>query len=267
MASTRAASILLAKHDRVATITLNRPEKLNAFDATMIHSLAEALASISTEERTVRCVLLTGAGRGFCSGADLGYLTSLRRENRVHEFRVLLEGGRRVVTLLRQIPVPVIAVVNGPAAGGGASIALACDIRIASESATFTQAFAKVGLHADFGASFFLPRLIGESKARELMFTAETITATEAFRIGLVSQTVPPEGLPAAAVSLSKTMISRSPLSLKLMKQSQARASDEAFQKALDRELEAQLRCFQSAEFLRRLESFAQTKPFALEEK
>jgi 2-(1,2-epoxy-1,2-dihydrophenyl)acetyl-CoA isomerase len=252
----QAASILIARHDRVATITLNRPSKLNAFDTTMIQSLAEGLASVSSEEKIIRCVLLTGAGRGFCAGADLDYLVELRRENRVEEFQRLLEGGRRVVTLIRQMPIPVVAAVNGPVAGGGASIAMACDLRIASESATFTQAFAKVGVHADFGASFFLPRLVGESKARELMFTAETIPATKARRIGLVSQVVPAEDLPAAAVLLSKTLISRAPLSLKLMKQSLWRYSEVAFQAALDRELEAQLECFSSADFLHRLELF-----------
>ncbi len=122
--STREASIVLSKHNRIATITLNRPEKLNAFDTTMIHSLSDALGAVSREEETIQCVLLTGAGRGFCSGADLDYLISLRRENRLEEFRSLLEGGRRVVTRLRQMPMPVIAVVNGPAAGGGGSLAM-----------------------------------------------------------------------------------------------------------------------------------------------
>lgn len=256
MVTIQTTSILIAKHDRVATITLNRPSKLNAFDTTMIQSLGEALASLLVEEKTIRCVLVTGAGRGFCSGADLDYLVALRRENRTEEFRRLLEGGRRVVTLLRRMPMPVIAAVNGPAAGGGASLAMACDIRIASESATFTQAFAKVGVHADFGASFLLPRLVGESKARELLFTAETITAAEACRIGLVSQVVPPEHLPASSVSIAKSIITRAPLPLRLMKQSLVQYSEEAFQEALDRELEAQLECFASDDFLCRLESF-----------
>jgi 2-(1,2-epoxy-1,2-dihydrophenyl)acetyl-CoA isomerase len=262
----RAAPILIAKHDRVATITLNRPSKLNAFDLTMIQMLGEALASVSSEEKTIRCVLLTGAGRGFCAGADLDYLVGLRRENRVEEFHRLLEGGRRVVTLIRQMPMPVVAAVNGPAAGGGGSIAMACDLRIASETATFTQAFAKVGVHADFGASFFLPRLVGESKARELLFTADTIPATEAHRIGLVSRVVPPESLPAAAVSLSKILISRAALSLKLMKQSLLRYSEEAFQEALERELEAQFECFSSPDFLHRLESFVGKRASGYEE-
>jgi 2-(1,2-epoxy-1,2-dihydrophenyl)acetyl-CoA isomerase len=252
----RAASILIARHDRVATITLNRPSKLNAFDLTTIQSLGEALASLLVEEKTIRCVLVTGTGRGFCSGADLDYLVALRRESRIEEFRQLLEGGRRVVTLLRQMPMPVIAAVNGPAAGGGASIAMACDIRIASDSATFTQAFAKIGLHADFGASFFLPRLVGESKARELLFTAETITATEAYRIGLVSGVVSAEDLPASTVSISRSIIARAPLPLKLMKQSLVQYSEEAFQEALDREFEAQMECFSSDDFLDRLEAF-----------
>lgn len=227
----------------------------------MIQSLADRLEQVSQEIDSIRCVVVTGAGRGFCAGADLDYLLALRQGTRVQEFRSLLEGGRRVVTRLREMPVPVIAAIQGAAAGGGGSIAMACDLRIASQSARFTQAFAKIGVHADFGASFFLPRLVGESKARELMLTGETITATAAHRIGLISQVVPDDRLEEAWQAAIQTLSSRAPLSLKLMKQSFAKASQVEFQKALDRELEAQLQCFQSEDFLTGIESFVRKIP------
>lgn len=254
-------SILLSKTDYYACLTLNRPAKLNAFDGEMIQSLADRLEQVTQGIDSIRCVVVTGAGRGFCAGADLDFLLALRQGNRVQEFRSLLGLGRRVVTLLREIPVPVIAAIHGAAAGGGGSIAMACDLRIANESARFTQAFAKVGVHADFGASFFLPRLVGESKARELLLTGETIAAAEAHRIGLVSQVVPDGRMEEAIQAAVQTLSSRAPLSLKLMKQSLVQASQVEFQHALDRELEAQLHCFQSEDFLTGIESFLRKTP------
>lgn len=257
--------VLLTRHGVFATLTLNRPARLNAFDGPMVYALADVLETLVQQAGTLRCVLLTGAGRGFCAGADLEALVALRRGNQLQEFRALLEAGRRVVTALREMPVPVLAVVNGAAAGGGGSIAMACDIRLAGEAARFTQAFSKIGVHADFGASFFLPRLIGEAKARELMFSGETITAHEAHRLGLVNQVVAADQLNAAGESLAHVIASRAPLSLRLMKQSLARASREEFRQALDREMEAQLHCFQSEDFRRGIEAFVQKSPVTFE--
>jgi enoyl-CoA hydratase/carnithine racemase len=254
------SSALYAICDRVGTITLNRPMRLNAFDGGMIQSLVGILEGIARQPGQCSCLCLTGAGRGFCAGADLDFLVQLRRDMQLREFCSLLEAGRRIVTLLQELPMPVIAVVNGPAAGGGGSLAMACDFRIASETAQFTQAFAKIGVHADFGASFFLPRLVGEAKARELMFTGETIDAQEAFRIGLVNRVVPLGQLASATQALAETFLSRAPLSLKLMKQTFSESAREEFQKALDREMEAQLQCFQSEDFLAGIEAFVQKK-------
>lgn len=254
-------SVLLTTQDQIATITLNRPAKLNAFDGEMVLRLDRMLGELRKKEDSIRCVLLTGAGRGFCAGVDLDFLIELRRGNRLEEFRSLLEAGRRAVTAFREMTVPVIALVNGAAAGGGGSLAMACDLRLAGEAARFTQAFAKIGVHADFGATFFLPRLVGESKARELMFTGETIDAAEALRIGLVNRVVPADKLAAAADALVRLLLSRAPLSLKLMKQTLAHATQPEFQKALDREMEAQLQCFQSEDFLRGIEAFARKIP------
>ena len=254
-------SVLLTTQHHIATITLNRPAKLNAFDGEMVLRLDRTVDEVRRQSDSLRCVLLTGAGRGFCAGADLDFLIELRRGNRREEFRSLLEAGRRVVTSLREMAMPTIALVNGPAAGGGGALAMACDVRLAADTARFTQAFAKIGVHADFGATFFLPRLVGESKARELMFTGETIDAAEALRIGLVSQMVSAAALRTAAEAFVGVLVARAPLSLRLMKQTLAQASREAFQEALDREMEAQLQCFQSEDFLRGIEAFAQKTP------
>ncbi len=260
MQPTSEPSVLLSTNNQIATLTLNRPAKLNAFDGEMIASLARALRQIREKIHSVRCLVVTGSGRGFCAGADLDYLYQLRRENRIDEFQRLLEDGRDVVTQLRELPIPVIAAVNGPAAGGGASIALACDLRIACASARFTQAFAKLGVHADFGATFFLPRIVGEAKARELMFTGETIDAAEALRLGLVSEVVPDSDLAAVVENRVALLASRAPLSLQLMKQTFVEASRSEFQKSLDRELDAQLECFQSYDLLRGIEAFLQKR-------
>ncbi|MCA1626853.1 MAG: enoyl-CoA hydratase/isomerase family protein, partial [Acidobacteria bacterium] len=143
----------------IATITLNRPEKLNAFAGHMRRDLAEAVEGAG-RERGVRAVIVTGAGRAFCAGADVAFMAELMERQDVDEFARLLGAGRRVVTAIRQMTKPVIASVNGAAYGAGFNLALACDIRIAAESATFSQSFVKVGLHPDWGGTYFLPRVV-----------------------------------------------------------------------------------------------------------
>ncbi|MDD5544145.1 MAG: enoyl-CoA hydratase-related protein [Acidobacteriia bacterium] len=257
--------VLVLRRDAVATITLNRPAKLNAFDGEMIRLLAEALEELSADTSRLRAVILTGAGSGFCAGADLDFLLDLRRETRRDKFQRLLEDGRRVVTSLFQIPVPVIARVQGHAAGGGCSLALACDIRVAGRSARFTQAFAKIGVHADFGATYTLPQLIGEPKARELFFTGETVDAETALRLGLVNQVAEDSKLDAAVESLLQTFQSRAPISLQLIKKTLWEQSREALREALDREMKAQMRCFETEDFLKGLEAFVGKSKVAFE--
>src|SRR4051812_40581959 len=134
----------------IAWITLDRPEKLNAFAGHMRRDLAEALEHAGSD-RTVRVIVITGAGRGFCAGADVKYMNELMERQDVDEFKRLLGAGRRVLLAIREMSKPVIASINGPAYGAGFNLALACDIRVAAESATFSQSFVKVGLHPDWG--------------------------------------------------------------------------------------------------------------------
>jgi 2-(1,2-epoxy-1,2-dihydrophenyl)acetyl-CoA isomerase len=190
--------VLLKKENGVAWITLNRPTVLNACDIGMLKRLQQVIKSID-QDKDARCVVITGAGRAFCAGADLQSLQSRGAGSSLSFAEDLKEGFNPVLLGIRRIERPVIAMVNGVAAGAGMGLAFACDLRIMSESAKFVEAFAKVGLVPDSAATFFMPRLLGIAKAMELAFTGEGIDAKEAERLGAVNAVVKPEDL------LSKT--------------------------------------------------------------
>src|SRR5215216_4189754 len=175
--------ILVSEAEGIVTITLNRPDKLNAFIGHMRRDLAEALEHAGSD-RSIRVVIITGAGRAFCAGGDVTYMAELMKRRDSEEFARILGAGRRVILAIRQMTKPVIASINGPASGAGFNLALACDLRIASTAATFSQSFAKVGLHPDWGGSYFLPRMVTPNKACEMFFLGETIDADEALRLG-----------------------------------------------------------------------------------
>jgi len=188
-------TVLTKEEDGVLTLTLNRPDVLNAVNDQLSLELGEAL-KYAERERSVRCLVLTGAGRGFCSGQDLrdragvgeiSYGDSLRRR-----YNPIIQ---RLATLEK----PVIAAVNGVAAGAGCNLALACDLRVASDRASFIELFARVGLIPDSGGTYFLPRLVGLAKAFELAYLADPVDAAEAQRIGLVNRVVPHEDLTPAS--------------------------------------------------------------------
>ena len=173
--------------DAVATITLNRPDRLNAINQTMAEELSNAL-SVAGADRSVRCVVLTGAGRGFSAGLDLG---KFEGQGVFDAGQILRRYYHPVVEGLTTIEKPVVAAVNGVAAGAGASLTLACDFRIASDEARFIQAFIRIGLVPDSGATFFLPRLIGFARALEMAMLGEPVDAKAALDMGLVSRVVP----------------------------------------------------------------------------
>src|SRR5918999_3977345 len=193
--------IQVSEADAILTITLNRPDKLNAFIGHMRRDLAEALERAGSD-RNVRVVIITGAGRAFCAGGDVTFMAELMKRRDSEEFSRILGAGRRVILAIRQMTKPVIASINGPASGAGFNLALACDLRIAANTATFSQSFAKVGLHPDWGGSYFLPRLVTPNKACEMFFFGETVDAAEAVRLGIVNQVVAPEELEAATMQL-----------------------------------------------------------------
>src|ERR1043166_5622268 len=181
--------ILIDETDGIVTITLNRPEKLNAFIGHMRRDLAEALEQAGSE-RSVRVVVITGAGRAFCAGGDVEFMYQLMERRDSEEFARILGAGRRVVLAIRQMTKPVIPAGHGVAAGAGCNRALACDFRIASTNASFTESFVRVGLNPDWGGTYFLPRLVTPNKACELFFLGDTIDASEAARLNIVNQVV-----------------------------------------------------------------------------
>jgi enoyl-CoA hydratase len=201
-------------HDGITVVTLDRPAKLNAMNVELIQELHDALDAIA-RDRACRAVILTGAGRGFCSGLDLGgYGTAPGGEGvgRVQAGMATQKHIAALVPKLRGLPQPVIAAVNGPAAGGGLALALASDIRIASTTARFNVAFVRIGLSGcDIGVSWLLPRLIGASRAWELMLTGRIIDAARAAEIGLVSTVVDDGALLDAAMTIAGEIAANSP--------------------------------------------------------
>jgi 2-(1,2-epoxy-1,2-dihydrophenyl)acetyl-CoA isomerase len=215
-------TILSETVDGVLTLTLNRPDVLNAVTDAMLSELQDAFRS-AERDAAVRCIVLTGAGRGFCAGQDLNARGGASGGPLQSVGEHLRHGYNPLVRRIRGIEKPVIAAVNGVAAGAGANIALACDIRIASETASLVQAFVKIGLVPDSGGTLFLPMLVGLGKACELAFTGDRIGAEECLRLGLFNQVVPADAfvekthelairlaaLPTRAIGLTKRAFNR----------------------------------------------------------
>jgi len=187
--------VLVEIAEGIATLTLHRPDKLNALDVELCQDLIAALETVSGSTH-VRVIVITGAGRGFCAGADLKVLG--------REGNQLVESGARIAQLIRNAPQPVIAAVNGAAAGGGANLALACDYRVAADQAKIGQVFHKLGLGVDWGGSFFLPRTVGTARALELVWSARMVGAQEALALGLFQEVVPAERLMARVSELAR---------------------------------------------------------------
>jgi len=211
------SELLFDVEDNVAILTLNRPEKLNAFTSAMLTGLVEALDACG-ERDDVRAVILTGAGRGFCSGGDIGGMGE-GQDNRPHITKKrIADEIQAFPKRLARFEKPVLAAVNGPAAGGGMDLALACDFRVAGKSARFAETYGKIGLLPGGGGAYFLPRIVGKAMAMEMLLTAEFIDADEALRIGLVNHVYEDNQLMAEARRIAKRIASLPPLSMKLIK-------------------------------------------------
>ncbi len=216
-------TLLFEKQDHIGIITLNRPHRLNALSHTIVRELHQLLNQLD-EDLDTRVVVITGAGRGFCAGADLkggegegawdDSLGPIQSQYR------LQQSYANLTIRMRQVPQPIIAAVNGPASGGGLCIALASDVRYASESARFNCAFVKLGLSGcEMGSSYFLPRILGASKAAELMYTGRLIDARTALDIGLVSKVVADGQVVEAAKELAREMLGNAPMALRMTKE------------------------------------------------
>ncbi len=251
-------NIIFEKADHVARITLNRPERLNAFVGSMREEIYEALCQCDSEE--VRAVVITGAGKGFCSGADVKFLAQVRNTGDDDSLDRVLSVARKVVSKIRELPKPVVAAINGPTAGGGINLALACDVRIASERASFGETFIRLGLHPDWGGTYFLPRLAGTAVACELMMSGDVISATDAYRLGMVNRVVPHEQLEAETDKMVQRFIRNSPRIIAMIKQAVYRSLNASFDEMLDYETAAQKACFQIEDSAEGLNAFIEKR-------
>lgn len=206
----------------IGLVTLNRPDKLNAINIEMLDDFNELFAAL-TKDDAIRVLIITGAGRGFCAGADLNEILTHKDSEALSDpekyLRLAQERFAALILGLRRIPQPVIAAVNGPAAGGGFSMALASDIRVASPEAYFVASFANIGLSGgELGTSYLLPRLIGLARAAEILYTGRKVNAEEAERMGLVNQVVPKDALLETALSCARLMTGKGAGALRLTK-------------------------------------------------
>jgi len=209
--------LLVDKSESVATITLNRPDRMNAFAGLMRQEIVLALEEAAADSE-VRVVVITGAGRAFCTGGDVNEFASGTTKAVADQVSNERHAMSKAVLAINSMEKPVIASVNGIAAGGGCNLALACDMRIASDRARFAEIFTKRGVHPDWGGIYFLPRLVGYAKAAELIFTAEIIDAEEALRIGMVNRVVPHEQLESAARQLATAIARNAPIPIAFAK-------------------------------------------------
>jgi enoyl-CoA hydratase/carnithine racemase len=258
--ASRSDHILVEIDGPIGRVTLNRPDKLNAFVGDMRDRIGEVLETLGGDDG-VRVVVITGAGRAFCAGADVRYMTDMVEGERFDEARALVEAGRRVTLAITRMPKPVIAALNGPAAGGGANLALACDLRIASERASIGQTFNRIGLHPDWGGTWFLPRLVGPARAAELVFLADMVDAAEAERIGLVNRVVPHERLEAEVDEVARRLADKPSLPIRLSKEALRRSWGATLDEMLDFEVRAQEACFRSGDAIEGVRAFVEKRP------
>ena len=255
--------LLIDVREGVATLTFNRPERLNALSPDMIAQTIAALERFAGDPE-VGCIVLTGAERGFCAGGDVGAMNAanassdapLSFERRVDRQR----ASQRLSGLLYALPKVTIAAVNGAAAGAGLGIALACDLRFASDAAKFTTAFAKVGFGGDFGITWPLTRLLGEAKAKELLFLSEVLPAAQALALGLVSRVIPHAELMSRVREVATAIAAGPQVSYRYMKENVRLASTQDYQSLLDREAWTHLRCGETEDHREGVRAFVEKR-------
>jgi 2-(1,2-epoxy-1,2-dihydrophenyl)acetyl-CoA isomerase len=244
----------------VLTLTLNRPERLNALNGALIEALAAGIKRAGTDPEC-RAVLITGAGRGFCAGADLANRAFAPGDARPDLGQALEKGLNPIIRGIRNLPKPVVCAVNGPAAGAGANIALACDIVLAAKSAQFLQAFARIGLIPDAGGTFVLPRLVGDARARALMMLAEPIAAEQAQAIGMIYRAVDDEDLMGESHTVAERLAAASTHALGLMKRALAASPTNSLDAQLDLERDLQREAGASDDYMEGVRAFLDKRP------
>jgi 2-(1,2-epoxy-1,2-dihydrophenyl)acetyl-CoA isomerase len=251
------ADLRIEAADGVATLTLDRPDALNALTVGLKEELIAAFATIAADD-AIRAVVLTGAGRAFCAGQDLRERLEPGAAPLADEIRVRYNP---LVRAMRALPKPIVGAVNGIAAGAGASLAFACDVRIAAEQASFLLAFGRVGLVPDSGATWLLPRLIGGARAAELALLGEPLGAAEALRVGLVARVVPAADVVAEAQSVARRLATGAPRALAATKELLEGSWDATWAEQLEREADAQGRAGASDDHAEGLAAFLDKRP------
>jgi 2-(1,2-epoxy-1,2-dihydrophenyl)acetyl-CoA isomerase len=254
-------TILLDIRDGLATLTLNRPDKLNAFAGDMRERLVAALDRVAAD-RSVRVLVITGAGTGFCSGGDVQHMVDLKsRDEGFDGLAPLLEAGRAIVTRVAALEIPVIAAVNGVAAGAGCNLALACDVRLASSEARFGETFVRIGLHPDWGGTFHLPRLAGVGPALDLCWTGDLVGAEDALRMGLVQRVYPAKEFAKRWREYARRLAAAPATSVRAAKRTLRAAPGRTLEQCLDAEARAQEACWASADSDEGLRAFVEKRP------
>src|SRR5262245_56862342 len=252
--------LLYEVKDGIATLTLNRPDRLNALGGSLREDLYDAVIR-SAADPDVRVMIVTGAGKGFCAGGDVKAMSEAKAGQRERPLIERIAPGRdRTLLAMREAPQPIIAAVNGAAAGAGMNLALGCDIRIASTEAKFAQAFVKRGLHPDWGGTYFLPRLVGMAKACELTFTGDVVDAHEALGLGLVSQVVAPEELMPSVLGLARKIAAGPPVAIRLARRALYRNSECGLREALEFETFAQNACTETEDAREGIRAFVEKR-------
>ena len=243
--------------DAIATLTLDRPDALNSLTVPLKEALLRAFRDLARDS-AVRVVILTGAGRAFCAGQDLRERLEPGAAPLATEIR---ERYNPIILAMRRLEKPIVGAINGIAAGAGASLAFACDLRIAAEGASFLLAFGRVGLIPDSGATWLLPRLVGPAKAAELAMTGEPLTAADAERFGLVAKVVPPEALLPEARALAARLAAGAPRALALTKRALSRAEETSLEAALEYEAWLQGIAGSTADHAEGIAAFVEKRP------
>lgn len=261
--------LLCRREGRVATITLNRPEKRNALSDRLTPALRQTLLDLDGDP-DVGCVVITGAGTAFCAGGDVSGMSDNRAAAADAEApRRSVEDAVRTLTLrqetltlrLHELSKPSIAALPGPAAGAGLSIALACDLRIAADTAFLTTAFRNIGLSGDYGSSWFLTRLVGPARAKELFYTARRVGADEALSLGLVNEVVPAETLQSRTAALAAEIAAGPPIALRFMKENLNRAAVADLRTCLGLEADRMVRCTRTEDHREAVAAFLEKRP------
>jgi 2-(1,2-epoxy-1,2-dihydrophenyl)acetyl-CoA isomerase len=251
--------IVIEREGAVGWIRINRPERLNALSGTMREEIEAGLIDLESDPG-VRSVVITGVGRAFSTGGDVQVMAELSERDDADGFAALVEAGARIARKIDRMSKPVIAAINGPAAGAGACLALGCDLRIASETASIGFTFLRVGLHPDWGGSYFLPRLVGPGRATEMILTGEMISAERAERLGIFNRVVPTAQLERAARDLAHQIAAGPAQMIAAVKHSLRQSLNGTLDDALELEIAAQREAFGSPAFKEGIRAFLEKR-------